>query len=150
MLDGGVRTRCRAAGTIFFVSRDGSVKKNRIGSNSFTLESLPVAEKAAANFRELAKRIESCEVCLRLRITGGLRGCDGAHADQIYWGKPGPSFGDPEARVLALGLAPGAHGSNRTGRPFTGEGSGNFLYPVSLRQVSRRSRSQRRAKTGCG
>ncbi len=41
-----------------------------------------------------------------------------------------PSFGDPKARVLALGLAPGAHGSNRTGRPFTGDGSGEFLYPV--------------------
>jgi uracil-DNA glycosylase family 4 len=41
-----------------------------------------------------------------------------------------PSFGDPRARVLILGLAPGAHGSNRTGRPFTGDGSGDFLYPV--------------------
>jgi uracil-DNA glycosylase family 4 len=41
-----------------------------------------------------------------------------------------PSFGDPKARVLLVGLAPGAHGSNRTGRPFTGDGSGNFLYPV--------------------
>jgi uracil-DNA glycosylase family 4 len=41
-----------------------------------------------------------------------------------------PSFGDPSAKVLALGLAPGAHGSNRTGRPFTGDGSGDFLYPV--------------------
>jgi uracil-DNA glycosylase family 4 len=41
-----------------------------------------------------------------------------------------PSFGDPNARVLILGLAPGAHGSNRTGRPFTGDGSGDFLYPV--------------------
>ncbi len=45
-------------------------------------------------------------------------------------GPPVPSFGDPNARVLALGLAPGAHGSNRTGRPFTGDGSGDFLYPV--------------------
>jgi uracil-DNA glycosylase family 4 len=53
-----------------------------------------------------------------------------AYSDQVYWGKPVPSFGDPNARVLALGLAPGAHGSNRTGRPFTGDGSGNFLYPV--------------------
>ncbi len=53
-----------------------------------------------------------------------------AYADWEYWGRPVPSFGDPEARVLALGLAPGAHGSNRTGRPFTGDGSGNFLYPV--------------------
>jgi uracil-DNA glycosylase len=47
-----------------------------------------------------------------------------------YWAKPVPGFGDPHARVLVLGLAPGAHGSNRTGRPFTGDGSGNFLYPV--------------------
>jgi uracil-DNA glycosylase family 4 len=50
--------------------------------------------------------------------------------DWEYWGRPVPSFGDPHARVLALGLAPGAHGSNRTGRPFTGDGSGDFLYPV--------------------
>ncbi len=50
--------------------------------------------------------------------------------DWEYWGRPVPSFGDPNARVLILGLAPGAHGSNRTGRPFTGDGSGNFLYPV--------------------
>lgn len=47
-----------------------------------------------------------------------------------YWGKPVPGFGDPAARVLILGLAPGAHGSNRTGRPFTGDASGNFMYPV--------------------
>ena len=47
-----------------------------------------------------------------------------------YWGKPVPGFGDPEARVLIMGLAPGAHGSNRTGRPFTGDASGNFMYPV--------------------
>jgi len=50
--------------------------------------------------------------------------------DWEYWGQPVPSFGDPKARVMALGLAPGAHGSNRTGRPFTGDGSGDFLYPV--------------------
>ena len=53
-----------------------------------------------------------------------------AYSNWEYWGRPVPSFGDPEARVLALGLAPGAHGSNRTGRPFTGDGSGDFLYPV--------------------
>jgi uracil-DNA glycosylase len=47
-----------------------------------------------------------------------------------YWGKPVPGFGDPEARVLIMGLAPGAHGSNRTGRPFTGDASGNFMYPI--------------------
>jgi uracil-DNA glycosylase family 4 len=53
-----------------------------------------------------------------------------AYRDCEYWGKPVPGFGDPNARVLVLGLAPGAHGSNRTGRPFTGDASGNFMYPV--------------------
>ena len=53
-----------------------------------------------------------------------------AYRDWDYWGKPVPGFGDPKARVVVLGLAPGAHGSNRTGRPFTGDASGNFMYPV--------------------
>ena len=53
-----------------------------------------------------------------------------AYADWEYWGRPVPSFGDAKAHVLALGLAPGVHGSNRTGRPFTGDGSGDFLFPV--------------------
>jgi uracil-DNA glycosylase family 4 len=53
-----------------------------------------------------------------------------AYLDWDYWGKPVPGFGDPKARVLVLGLAPGAHGSNRTGRPFTGDASGKFMYPI--------------------
>jgi uracil-DNA glycosylase len=53
-----------------------------------------------------------------------------AYRDHESWGKPVPGFGDPDARVLIMGLAPGAHGSNRTGRPFTGDASGNFMYPV--------------------
>ena len=53
-----------------------------------------------------------------------------AYRDWEYWGKPVPGFGEPHARVLIMGLAPGAHGSNRTGRPFTGDSSGNFMYPV--------------------
>jgi uracil-DNA glycosylase family 4 len=53
-----------------------------------------------------------------------------AYLSRDYWGKPVPGFGDPDARVLIMGLAPGAHGSNRTGRPFTGDASGNFMYPV--------------------
>jgi uracil-DNA glycosylase len=53
-----------------------------------------------------------------------------AYRDQEYWGKPVPGFGDPGARVLVMGLAPGAHGSNRTGRPFTGDASGKFMFPV--------------------
>jgi uracil-DNA glycosylase family 4 len=53
-----------------------------------------------------------------------------AYRDHEYWGKPVPGFGDPVGRVLVMGLAPGAHGSNRTGRPFTGDASGKFMYPV--------------------
>lgn len=56
-----------------------------------------------------------------------------AYQDQEYWGKPVPGFGDPNARVLVVGLAPGAHGSNRTGRNFTGDASGAFLYPALYR-----------------
>ncbi|HET9029516.1 MAG TPA: uracil-DNA glycosylase [Candidatus Aquilonibacter sp.] len=56
-----------------------------------------------------------------------------AYAGQTYWGKPVPSFGDADARVMLVGLAPGAHGSNRTGRPFTGDASGDFLYPALYR-----------------
>lgn len=56
-----------------------------------------------------------------------------AYQDQEYWGKPVPGFGDPQARVLVVGLAPGAHGSNRTGRQFTGDASGGFLYPALYR-----------------
>jgi uracil-DNA glycosylase family 4 len=56
-----------------------------------------------------------------------------AHRECVYWGRPVPAFGDPRARMLLVGLAPGAHGSNRTGRPFTGDSSGNFLYPALYR-----------------
>lgn len=81
---------------------------------------------------ELNARIVQCRLCARLR-----EHCDNVAsvrrrmwAEWEYWGRPVPSFGDPHARVLILGLAPGAHGSNRTGRPFTGDGSGDFLFPV--------------------
>lgn len=56
-----------------------------------------------------------------------------AYRDQVYWGRPVPGFGDPHARVFVIGLAPGAHGSNRTGRQFTGDASGNFFYPALFR-----------------
>lgn len=56
-----------------------------------------------------------------------------AYRDQEYWGRPVPGFGDAHARVLVVGLAPGAHGSNRTGRMFTGDASGDFLYPALYR-----------------
>jgi uracil-DNA glycosylase len=87
---------------------------------------------AASSLVALNARIEKCELCPRLRGHSAevARVRRRAYFDWEYWGRPVPSFGDPEARVLALGLAPGAHGSNRTGRPFTGDGSGDFLYPV--------------------
>ncbi len=82
--------------------------------------------------RVLNSEVIACALCPRLveyreRIAREKRR---AYRDHDYWGKPVPGFGDPEARVLVLGLAPGAHGSNRTGRPFTGDASGNFMYPV--------------------
>ena len=80
----------------------------------------------------LNQSVVACERCsdLRAYCAEVARVRRRAYADHEYWGRPVPSFGDPHARVLALGLAPGAHGSNRTGRPFTGDGSGDFLFPV--------------------
>ena len=56
-----------------------------------------------------------------------------SYRDLPYWGRPVPGFGDLGAKIIILGLAPGAHGSNRTGRMFTGDGSGGFLYPALYR-----------------
>jgi uracil-DNA glycosylase family 4 len=74
--------------------------------------------------------IAACRRCPRL-----VAWCDevarvkkAAYRDQEYWGKPVPGFGDPAARLLLVGLAPGAHGANRTGRMFTGDRSGDWLY----------------------
>ena len=86
----------------------------------------------AQDLQTLNAGITECTRCPRLRLhcidmaTVRRR----AYINWEYWGRPVPSFGDPQARVLIVGLAPGAHGSNRTGRPFTGDGSGGFLYPV--------------------
>ena len=86
----------------------------------------------APAFPQIHDSIITCERCTRLRDY-----CRGigetkrrAYSDQTYWARPVPGFGDPRARILILGLAPGAHGANRTGRPFTGDGSGDFMYPV--------------------
>src|SRR5579863_5247062 len=82
--------------------------------------------------RQLNAEVIACTLCPRLveyreKVAREKRR---AYRDCEYWGKPVPGFGDPAARVLVLGLAPGAHGSNRTGRPFTGDASGKFIYPV--------------------
>jgi len=80
----------------------------------------------------LNREIIACTKCPRLVAYRAQIACEKrrAYRDWDYWGKPVPGFGDPSARILVLGLAPGAHGSNRTGRPFTGDASGNFMYPV--------------------
>lgn len=78
----------------------------------------------------LQRKIVACTLCPRLRdhCREVARVKRRAYLDHDYWGKPVPSFGDSNARVLILGLAPGAHGANRTGRMFTGDKSGEFLY----------------------
>lgn len=82
------------------------------------------------DFITLSRQIEHCERCPRL--IGHCREVAlkkrRAYLDWDYWGKPVPSFGNTSARLLILGLAPGAHGANRTGRMFTGDRSGEFLY----------------------
>jgi len=80
--------------------------------------------------RLLAEEVVSCFRCPRLVAHRQQIGIDKRRAYQshTYWGRPVPGFGDPAARLLILGLAPGAHGSNRTGRMFTGDKSGEFLY----------------------
>src|SRR5215475_13458114 len=85
---------------------------------------------AAELLRILNEEIVACRKCPRL-VTyreAVAREKRRAYRDWIYWGKPVPGFGDPDAKLMLVGLAPGAHGSNRTGRPFTGDKSGEFLY----------------------
>jgi uracil-DNA glycosylase family 4 len=84
---------------------------------------------------QIAADVVACRRCPRLREYAAIvaRERKRAHRESEYWGKPVPAFGDPKARVMLVGLAPGAHGSNRTGRPFTGDASGAFLYPALYR-----------------
>jgi uracil-DNA glycosylase family 4 len=89
----------------------------------------------ASALDQLSQRIIACRQCPRLVNWREevARKKKRAYQDEEYWGKPVPGFGDPLARVLVIGLAPGAHGSNRTGRNFTGDASGDFLYPALYR-----------------
>jgi len=99
---------------------------------------LPEKPDPATNYlhwQDLENKIVTCRQCPRLvswreEVASTRRR---AYKDQEYWGKPVPGFGDRAARILVVGLAPGAHGSNRTGRMFTGDASGEFLYDALYR-----------------
>jgi uracil-DNA glycosylase family 4 len=85
---------------------------------------------------EVAEAVVSCRACPRLvawreQVAREKRA---AYRDETYWGRPVPGFGDPSARIAVVGLAPAAHGANRTGRVFTGDRSGDFLF-ASLHRV---------------
>jgi uracil-DNA glycosylase family 4 len=84
----------------------------------------------AAGLAQLAAEVVTCRRCPRLVDWRELVATEkrAAFADEEYWGRPVPSFGDPDARILVLGLAPAAHGGNRTGRIFTGDRSGDWLF----------------------
>src|SRR5262245_8880422 len=88
------------------------------------------AKKETVTIETLSKQVASCTKCKRLTVY--IRGVAGKKVkrfnDWDYWGKPVPGFGDKKAEVLIIGLAPAAHGANRTGRMFTGDSSGDWLY----------------------
>ncbi len=87
-------------------------------------------QAAALDMASLQARITGCRSCPRLVAwrESVAREKRSAYRDDEYWGRPVPGFGDPRAGLLVLGLAPGAHGSNRTGRMFTGDRAGDWLY----------------------
>jgi len=108
------------------------------------------AETRRAALAELTTEIVACRRCPRLVAWRELvaREKVARFRDEPYWGRPLPGFGDPDARILIIGLAPAAHGGNRTGRVFTGDASGDFLW-AALHTVGIANRpSSRRADDG--
>ena len=106
--------------------------------------------KRERDLHRVQDQIVACELCPRLRqhcINIGVVKRR-AYRQEIYWSRPVPSFGDPQARVLLLGLAPGAHGANRTGRMFTGDSSGDFLYRAMWKTGFASQPTARRADDG--
>jgi uracil-DNA glycosylase len=100
-----------------------------IADSPVPVATTPAQFRLPARLAAVHDQIVSCTRCARLRTYCARVASEkkAAHRDDVYWGRPVPGFGDPTARVLVLGLAPAAHGANRTGRVFTGDGSGDFL-----------------------
>jgi uracil-DNA glycosylase family 4 len=124
-----------------------SKKSFFLGSRSPTPYS---RQERLAALAELEEEVISCQCCPRLvewreKVA---REKKAAHVDEDYWGHPVPGFGDPDARVVVLGLAPAAHGANRTGRYFTGDRSGDFLFGALYRTGFSDSPVSRRADDG--
>lgn len=89
-----------------------------------------LASAEMTDLDQITREVVACRACPRLvawreQVAREKRA---AYADEEYWGRPVPGFGDPRARIVVVGLAPAAHGANRTGRMFTGDRSGDFLY----------------------
>src|SRR5215475_7372112 len=102
------------------------------------------------SLRELNEIIIGCTKCPRLTVYRErvAREKKRMYRDQEYWGKPVPGWGDPDARIYIVGLAPAAHGGNRTGRVFTGDASGDFLWAALHRAGLADRASSRRADDG--